>query len=281
MPFALLLALGLQPAWADEEVFVPEPAMINSFDPYPLEPGVLEIQPGYTFTSANRAFDSAGRLQPADYSREHSFFTEFTYGVIEGVDVRLVLGDIHGVDHSSDLDGDAHPDKLAGRGFGDLEMGVRWQFYQSQDGTEAAAFLTGLVLPSGPEAGPYRLELTQGFPSLTPRLVASKSWGRFQVLGDVGATLALGRHESRPRGGFDANLGLGYQVGDHLKPLVELNYAKLDFSGQPASEDLSVTAGLVVMFSESLYLNLGLQRSIAGRNAPESNSGILFLSFTP
>jgi len=97
----------------------------------------------------------------------------------------------------------------------------------------------------------------------------------------VGVTVALGRHESRPRGGFDANLGLGYQVGDHLKPLVELNYSKFHYSGQPAGEDLSLTAGLVVMFSDSVYLNLGLQRSIAGRNAPESNSGVVFLSLTP
>ncbi len=276
----VLASVGLQSAWA-EEVFVPEPAMINSFDPYPLDPGVLEIGPGYTFTSSNRAFDADGSLQPSDYSRGHSFFTEFTYGVTEGVDVRLLLGDVHGVDHSSDLDGDGHPDRLAGRGFGDVEMGVRWQFYQSQDGTAAAALVTGLALPSGPEARPDRLELTQGFPSLTPRLVASKSWGRLQVLGDVGATLPLGRHESRPCGGVDANLGLGYQVGDHLKPLVELNYSKFDFSGQPASEDLSLTAGLVIMFSDSVYLNLGLQRSIAGRNAPESNSGVVFFSLTP
>ncbi len=276
----LLASVALQPAWG-EEVFVPEPAMINSFDPYPLDPGVLEIGPGYTFTSSNRAFDSEGALGPSDYSRQHSCFTEFTYGVTEGVDVRLLLGDVHGVDHSSDLDGDGHPDKLAGRGIGDVEMGVRWQFYQGSDGTAAVAFLSGLALPSGPEAGPYRLELTQGFPSLTPRLVASKSWGRFQVLGDVGVTLPLGRHESRPRGGLDANLGLGYQVGDHLKPLVELNYSKFHFSGQPASEDLSLTAGLVVMFSDSVYLNLGLQRSMAGRNSPESNSGVFFLSLTP
>jgi len=255
--------------------------MINTYDPFPVDPGVLEIQPGYTFTTSDRAFDGHGVLQPAEYSRQHSFFTEFTYGVTEGVDVRLIVGDIHGVDHSTDLDGDGASDRLAGQGFADLEMGVRWQFYQSPDGSAAAAFLSGLALPSGPRAAPNRLELTQGFPSLTPRLVASKSWGRFNVIGDLGYTLALGGHDSHATGGLDANLGLGYQVGDHLKPVVELNYSSLHFSGQPSSEDLSITAGLMIMFNENAYLNLGLQRSIAGRNAPESNSGVFFLTITP
>lgn len=280
---ATLLLLTAAPALAQEQEapFLPDPAMINTNDPFPVDPGQLEIQAGYNFSNSDRDFDADGVLQPRHQGiRQHSHFAQFTYGIDEGLDATLTVSDIHGADFGWDPDGDGICDTKKGHALGDTTASVRYQFYLSEDETAAAAVIAALTIPSGPQASVDRLGLSQGFTSLNPRLVASKSWGRFQGVAELGWAQALGTHDCDTLGGMQANLAAGYQIGDWLKPLVELNYGTVAYQGAPAANSLSATFGLLVML-EDVRLNLGVQRSLAGQNSPESTSGFFFVTFSP
>lgn len=275
-----LLLLAPMPA-AAQDVFLPDPAMINTNDPYPVDPGQLEIQAGYNFSYSNRDFAGDGVLVPRHQGmRQHSHFAQFTYGIDEGLDATLTLSDIHGADFGWDPDGDGICDRKNGHALGDTTASVRYRFWQSEDETAAAAVLTSLTIPSGPQASVDRLGLSQGFLSLNPRLVASKSWGRFQAVGELGWAQAIGTHDCNTLGGMQANLACGYQIGDVVKPLVELNYGTVNYNGAPSANNLAATFGVLVML-EDVRLNLGIQRSLAGQNSPESTSGFFFVTFAP
>lgn len=293
LPFVLMM-LALLPgaAFAEEgdaqaprppehEIFLPEVGKINCNDPYPLDPGTWEIAPGYSFTSVEGAYDDAGATSTVPFTRQHGWFTQVTYGVDDGIDVTMTLGDVHGRADGDDPNGFGIPGPLAGQGLGDTTLGARWQFYQSEDQTSAAAVMSYLTIPTGPCATETRFGLSQELWSLNPRLAVAKSWGRFVGIADVGVNVPLGANRFDARGGLSANLAAGYQIGDSLKPIVELNYNSYYYGGAPASETLGVTGGLLFMLSDEVTLNLGITRSIAGRNAPETTSGVFFLTISP
>lgn len=278
----LLLALAPRMAAAQETgVFLPEVGKINANDPYPLEPGQWEIQPGYSFTSVEGAFDDAGASSPVPFARQHGWFTQVTYGLQEGVDLNFTVGDTHGINFDADPNGTGAPGPLGSHSLADTNLGARWQFYSSEDETTAAALLGYLTIPTGPHATDTQFGLSQEFWSVNPRLVVARSWGRFVGVADAGVFVPFGPNRFDARGGVSANLAAGYQIGDHLKPLVELSYTNVSFDGAPMAETLALTGGLLIMVNEDFRLNLGITRTVAGRNAPDTTSGMFFVTIVP
>lgn len=272
MRLLLLLLLLTAPALAQDEPYLPTPDMIVTNDPFPNDPGQIEVLPGYQFTWSDRNFDADGTSQPGDFNRQHSWFTQFTYGTGGNVDVNLYLSDVHGRN--------AGMTPSVGHGFNDLTMGARWQFAASEDQTQAAALLAYVTFPTGVQPTPERLGLTQQYTSFTPRLVGSKSWGRAIAIADAGYSFALGSNGAGTTGGPTVNLAAGYEMGDEfkVKPLVELNYNAQCFPGAPGSEQLSVTAGLLLI-PEDFIVNLAVSRTVSGRNAPDSTTVGIFVTW--
>ena len=281
----LLLLAASTGAWAEEEglpqrPFLPDPGMVNAWDTAVLEPGQVEILLGHTFGHADHFFDDRGQRQEGQFLRNHSTFLQATCGVVQDAARFVVLGDAHGVDFSQDPNGDGQPDRLAGHGLADAAAGVRWRFYQSQDETRAAALVATLALPTGPSAQVDRLGLSQEFASLTPRLVLNQSWNRWVGVVDVGYSLPLNRSALGARGGLSTVVGAGYQVGDSVKPLVELSYSNASFDEAPFSDNLALTGGLEILFSENAQAYVAVTRTLAGRNAPDQTRGTFFLLFS-
>lgn len=278
----VLLLLAPIAAHAQETgVFLPEVGKINANDPYPLDPGQWEVQPGYTFTFAQGNYDDTGVSAPVPFTRSHGWFTQVTYGLAEDVDVNLTVGDVHGVSFGPDPNGFGIPGPLACQSPADTNLGARWQFYASQDERTAAALVGYLTVPTGPRATDTQFGLSQEFWSVNPRLVLAQNWGRLVGVADVGVNVPLEANRFQARGGISANVAAGYQIGEHLKPLVELSYSNVYFDGAPLSETLSVTGGLLILVNEDFRFNLGITRTVAGRNAPDTTSGTFFVTIVP
>lgn len=152
---SLLLFLLLFPVVAhaqDTEIFLPEVGKINANDPYPLDPGEWEIQPGYTFTFAQGNYGDDGVSAPVPFTRSHGWFTQVTHGVAEGVDVNLTVADVHGKSFGPDPNGSGIAGPLACQSPADTTLGARWQFHESDDERTAAALVGYLTVPTGPRA---------------------------------------------------------------------------------------------------------------------------------
>jgi hypothetical protein len=277
---ALLCA---SPAFGQEvapEEFRSEADKLFTNNPNPIGAGTLELVPGVFLFSGGRDFDNDGNSIPTGTFRQTQYFLAATYGVSENFDVNLTTFFGNAVDLDNDFDEDGVLGPFTGTGVGDLTLGTRHRFWQSDGGEFTLGWLNYLTIQTGSEASDGELGFTQGFTAINPRLVGSWQGGHVNAALDVGYIMPLGSNDAGARGGVSVNAALGYQPNDVVQPLVELNYLRQRFEGDLTTETLGVTGGVLIWPAEDVRFNMGVTKTVAGRNAVDGWGGIFSATFS-
>lgn len=256
-----------------------EPGKINTNDAGVLEPGQIELQPGWLGFYSSRGYDSNGvSLRDSDQVQD-LFFTQLTCGVVEDFDVNLILGAISGSDSLAGTDPiTGLPLPLSGQSFADTVLGTRWRFYCDDESQLSLAYLTYFTFPTGQTGSPNRLPLSQEASNCQHRLVVQKEAGHWSLLADVGAAHPLWANSIDFEGAFSASLAAGYQVTAEWQPLVELGYSSIYFGSSEPSQAWTVTGGGTCYVSPDVRLNLGVTQTFAGQNARDGTAVTFFLT---
>jgi hypothetical protein len=255
---------------ASPEPVAPEHGKLNTADATPVDPGKIEVEAAYSYSYANRTWDSDGRSQPRGLSQAHQPGISVTVGAAEGLDFNASIGYpfVRDDDSAGPTRGDA---------FGDLSVSGRYRFYQNAESRLDMALITGLTIPTGTETDGDELGTSQEFWSLDSALVMSKDWGDWTANAEIGFAMPFGGKRGDARGTLTVNLAAGWQALDWMQPEVELNYSREFIHGGDDSQDLSVTAGLVMPINERLRINAGVAQSIWGVNSDQTTSIIIAL----
>ncbi len=263
----------------EDSGFLIEPGKINTNDAGVLEPGQVEIQPGWLGFYSSRAYDQNGALQPDSDQVQDLLFTQLTYGVVENFDVNLILGGMSGHDSLAGIDQvTGLPLPLNGQSFADTVFGTRWRFYPDDDNRFSMAYLTYFTFPTGQAGTPTRLSLSQEAANCQHHLVLQKEAGHWSLLADLGVTHPLWGNSIDFDGGVSASLAAGYQVTAEWQPLVELGYTSFYFGGSEPSQFWTATGGGTCYVSPDVRLNLGVTQTFAGQNARDGTAVTFFLT---
>jgi hypothetical protein len=248
-----------------------EHAKLNTEDATPVGTGEWEFELSYGLLHSRRQFDDDWSRVSRPLLREEALGLALTHGVARDLDLGLAVGYAELYDRDTGA--------LDGRGFTDLEVGAKWRFYRDSDSRLELAYTPAVVLPTGRREDDDRLGLTDDFLSVYNGIAASKDWGgRWTSNFDLGYSWPIGEDRHDFRGTLSSNVALGYQLNGWLQPEVELNYEHEFHHGHDA-DSLAATAGLIVCLTESVRLDIGVQRSIAGRNADHGSAAAAALTF--
>lgn len=246
----------------------PERGKIGTADASPVDPGHVELEFGYSWSQARRAWDSDRNSEGRDLAREQAAGLAVTAGIVRDIDVSVCMDYLWVRD-----DGNDSP--TTGDDLGDLSIGGRWRFLSVEDHAFEVAWISGFTMPTGREEDEHELGTSQGFWTWDNALAVSKDWGRWTANGDVGYALAFGKDRDDARGTFTADVAAGYHVLDWLQPEVELNYGRDLVRNEADCESLAVTAGLVMPLNETVRVNTGIQQGVWGRNCDKVTSYVL------
>jgi len=248
-----------------------ECAKLNTEDAVPVRPGEYELGFAYSFTRAARQWGNHWDGQNRGLMQEHAFEVTLTRGVVENLDMGISLGyaDIYDRDDVAGY----------GRGLMDMSIGAKWRFYHDEDLELSLAYLPGITVPTGRRSNSNHIGPSQEYWSIDQKLALTKFWGRWTMNADLGYSLPLGEDADGARGMMDSNVALGYQVYAWLQPEIELNYAHDFVRGDHDADALAVTAGLIMPLGESWRLDVGVQKSIAGRNSDRGMAGIVAMTY--
>lgn len=264
---------------AQEDEFVIEPGKINTNDAGVLEPGQVEIQPGFQTFISNRAYDANGVSQPDSDLRQDLYGTQFTFGVAEHFDVNLFAGLAAGRDSAGGTDPvTGQPTFLSGQGISDVIAGTRWRFYPVDEDGLSMAYLTYLTFPTARHGSDQELGLSQEIATMAHRVVFMKDVGHFSLLADLGILHPLASNGPGFEYGLSAQLAAGYQVTAEFQPLVEIGYNSSTFANDPFSDSWTVTGGASYYVTPDVRLNLGITQTIAGHNSRDGLGATFFVT---
>lgn len=280
-----LLAGGVQAQ--DAEPFPIESGKINTNDAGVLDPGQVELQPGFAGFYSNRSYDENGISRPDNTVRQRLFGTQLTFGICPDFDVNLALGLATGYDSGAGTDpvtGNAFP--ISGHGLSDITLGTRWRFFQDEESGLSLAYLTYTTFPTGDRVLNQQLSLDrdqnlalgQEIASLQHRLVVQKEAGHWSLIADLGCQHPLASNGPGFEAGLSFSLAAGYQVTEAFQPLVEIGYNNAYYSHSPFSDSWSVTGGGTYYVTDDVRLNLGITQTVAGHSSPDGLSATFFVT---
>jgi len=210
-----------------------ECAKLNTEDAWPVGPGEFELEFAYSFSRAARQWGNHWNGLNRGLTQEHAFELGLTYGVTDGLDVGIGVGfaDIYDRDDAAEY----------GRGFMDVSLGAKWQFYHDDDLQLSLAYLPAVTVPVGRRSNSDHIGASQEYWSLDQRVAMTKFWGRWTMNADVGYSLPLGEEADGARGTLDCNAAVGYQLCEWLQPEIEMNYAHEFVSGGDDADAIAQT----------------------------------------
>jgi len=243
-----------------------------------VESGTFEVDLSYMYINQiggssgafNNKFGTTG--QSRGYTRYHQAMLAVTYGLMDKMDITARIGwaDIKDKDYPY---ADNH-----GNGITDLEVDVKYVFYQDEENGLSLGYVAGLGIPIGRNSRLLHLNVGNNSWSILQKLVLTKDFNTdWTMNADVGYRLPFGRHRDAysarfgrqvdgTRGTLTSNAGLGFCGIDFMQPVLEANYAHEWLDGAEDSDLLGVTVGAIVPVAQH-RLRIGLQRDFWGRNA--------------
>ena len=254
-----------------QEEFACEHTKLNTQDADPWGAGEGELDFRYTFSRATRQWGNDWDGQKRSLAEEQYFEAYVLYGLSDNLEVSLGSG-------YADLY-DRDEDARTGRGPMDLWIALKWKFYDDEESALKLAYVPGVTIPTGRRAGSDHLGTSQECWTFDQQLALTKDWGLWTANCDVGYWLPFGDEANGWRGTFTSDAALGYHVTEWLQPECELNYAHDVVRSDQDADDIAVTAGFIICASDHLRLDVGAQRSVAGRNADRGICGILNLAY--
>jgi len=194
-----------------------------------------------------------------------------TYGLMDKMDITARIGwaDIKDKDYP-------YADSQ-GKGITDLEIDVKYLFYQDERGL-SLGYVAGLGVPIGRDSRITHLNVGNNSWSLLQELVLTKDFNEdWTMNADVGYRLPFGRHRDAyaprfgrrmadTRGTLESNVALGFCGIAAIQPVVEANYAHGWLDSANDSDLLGVTVGAIVPIDKH-RVRVGVQRDFWGRNA--------------
>jgi hypothetical protein len=272
-----LLAGGVQAQ--EEESFPIEPGKINANDTGTLEPGQIEIQPGWAGFFSTRAYDELGASLPDSDVRQDQYFTQLTFGVVENFDVNMTVGLSAGRDSAGGTDPVTGDDFfLNGHSLSDLTFGTRWRFFHDEESGLALAYLTYTTFPTAQHGSEQSLALSQEVATLQHRLAVQKDVGHWSLLADLGCLHPLASNGPGFEAGLSMNLAAGYQLTEEFQPLVEVAYNSAYYTNDPYSGSWTVTGGGTYYVTPDVRLNLGVTQTIAGHSSRDGLTATFFVT---
>ena len=264
---------------ASEDIAI-EHGKINTADASPVDPGHFEIEPSFSYSRSERAWDGSGDAHGRGLFREQNIGLSFTAGLVENVDMNISSGYSWIKDNDNDFDEDGELiGPFRGENFTDLEVSGRYRFYSNEEQHLEIAYIAGLTIPTGSNSDQDDIGTSQEFWSFNQTLVATKDWGKWTLNGDFGYSLPIGNKREDARGTWNADLALGYQVTSWLQPEIELNYNHDLIANEDDAQVLAVTAGLVMPFNETLRVNVGVQQGVWGENVDKTTTLVTTVKF--
>ena len=258
-------------AQAEPAPFPVEPGMIGVEDAFPVDAGRTELEAGYRFSTAARAFDDDGDTFRRGDNTVHAGFFIATHGFTSFLDAGLGI-----------RGGRRHDDGESERsvtGHRDLFVKAKWRFYGEGDAGLQLAYQGGLTAPTGKHDDDKNLSPGLGYWSFDQRLVATWIEGRWVGGVDLGFSLPFGDRNGA-RGVIGAGAGLGYQVTRWFKPEVELNFERDFDTSRRDAQVLGASLGLILTPTEPFRVDLGFRHGFYGRNADRRLSVFASLLWT-
>ena len=249
----------------------PEHGKINTSDASPVGAHVFEVEASY---GPSWSLRGGGDFDRSARGAVYPLGLSVTYGIVDDVDVNVSLGYATVYDSAYSGD-DSHPVGPAhGHGFTDTTAGLRWRFLSRPDWGLDLAVISDFVLPTGADAAPDRVGLSQVYWSFENALVVSKDFGPLTANAELGYSLPFGSERGDERGTLFANLAGGWQVLPWLQPEVELNYEhSYEASSTPDADLLYLTGGVVAPFGKGYRVAAGAQYAVWGRHTGQSVTG--------
>jgi hypothetical protein len=248
----------------------PEHGKLNTSDASPVGARVTEVELSY---GPSWNLRGGGDFDRSARGGVYPFGVSVTYGIIDDIDVSVAFGYATIYDSAHD-NGDGTSGPAHGHGFTDTTAGVRWRLLSSPGYGLDLAVKSDLVLPTGADAAPHRIGLSQVYWSFENALVLSKDFGSFTANAEAGYSLPFGSERGDERGTFFANLAGGWQVLPWLQPELELNYEHAyEVGPDPDANCLYVTGGVVAPFGKGYRITGGVQYAVWGRHTGQSVAG--------
>jgi hypothetical protein len=255
---ALAILLAAQRAPAEPPPFPVEPSMVGVEDAFPVGVGETELELGYLFSTAAKAFDDDGDTFSRADNAVHVGGFVAKYGFTSFLDVGIGIFGAYSKD-------DDEPERSV-TGLGDLFVGAKWRFYGEGDDGLHLAYQPGLSIPVGKHDDDKGLSPGLGLWTFDQGLIATLIEGRWVGGVSAGFFLPFGDRNGA-RGFASANLGLGYQVTRWFKPELELNYNRVFASGRKDADSVSATVGAILNLTDALRADLGFRHDFYGRNS--------------
>jgi hypothetical protein len=255
---ALAILLASQRAPAESAPFPVEPSMVGVEDAFPVAVGQTELELGYLYSTAAKAFDDGGSTFSRGDNATHAGGFTAKHGFTSNLDAGVGIFGAYFQD-------DDEPERSV-TGIGDLFVNAKWRFFGEGDDGLHLAYQPGLSIPVGKHDDDKGLSPGLGFWTFGQTLIATLIERRW--VGGVSASFFLPFGDRNgARGYASANVGLGYQLTPWLKPELELNYDREFATGRKDAEVVAATVGAIVNLSDVLRADLGFRHGFYGRNA--------------
>ena len=188
----------------------------------------------YVFTAQTLTADSRAGVGPA---------FEVNYGVVENIQLHLVATFAF---NKPSGEGSAH-------GYGDTELGVKWQLTEDAEGMPMIGVFPLVELPTGDADKGLGNDRTQLFLPVW----LQKKWGDFQTYGGGGYWI---NNAPGARNYWFAGWQAQYQFSEHVTLGAEVFHTTSQFDGQPSSTGFNVSG--FYNFDEHNYLLFSIGKGI-------------------
>ncbi len=239
--------------------------MLGVEDAFPVALGRTELELGYLYSTAARAFDDSGNSFSRGDNATHVGGATVKHGLTRFLDVAVGIFGAYSRD-------DDEPERSV-TGHGDVFVSAKLRIFGEGDDGLHLAYQPGLNIPVGKQDDDESLSPGLGFWTFDQKLIATRIEGRWVGGVSVGFLLPFGDRNGA-RGFASADLGLGYQLTPWLKPELELNYIREFATGRRDAESIAATVGVILNLSDALRADLGFRHDFYGRNADRRLSAI-------
>jgi len=263
LPVILMLAAGA--AWSADQ---PELAKVATEDAGTVDPGAFELAVGIDHAWASKGWDAEGTsTDRGGRARQTDLGVGLKYGVVESLDIGVGVGWSRITDQAAAEAGE--PD--SGSGLADVDLGLKWRFFQGEDDRLASALTAGVIAPMGRGTAEDAIPVAGEDWALRGGLVATGWIDRLAWSTAVEIVRPLGEAAEETRYEFAWDAAVGWQVTPWLQPELELHHARADAIEGDDAYVWSFTAGVLIPL-ESSRIAGGWTRDIAGTASDQSDA---------
>lgn len=242
-------------------------------DPFPVQPGRVQLSPMYLFLGATDEWGDNWDLNPRGTTIEHTGLLIASTGVVRDVDISASIG-------FSDILDEENPARTGG-GFTDFGIGSTIMFYHTRRLEFAISYIPTFLFPSGTRSTISTIGPSQEAYIFDHRLAANADWKpKLITCADIGYSFFINAGNATIKGIASTSWAVGYQVLDWLQPEVEFGYFYAIGRNAPNRQGFTVAGGLIMPVSRSVRVDFGAQYIVVGKNNPNTTLALLDVAIT-